>query len=573
MDREIIDPRTGDKFIISTKLPDDTGLVPLIYEKRDFVLEIRALLKCLRLIRYEIPEFGVPTSIASYISGLNYKTNYWNQMAMTFDFMTANKELRFFSHEQCKDVVWKSLTSENKIDYISEVKEREEIERKENEKIKKWVPAAEYFADEMLAINADINENQELEMLELLCENVGDPRQIIWSFAFNERMINVIKHDRFWTLWNRYFDHPKYKSYMLRYVFYILLFEERIRYSNMTVSCRNIFKLEDGHLLSKQISVGIETMTHPFIFIADPFFNNLSFYTGANGRAIVTRPEFERRLNYMVPFLRESKLVLANYNACISGSVLLPCISDVPQQALFNSWEEFTQYYYSDSDIDISIHVDQQEEYYEVAERFIRDLTAEMRTYNIAVGYEKVERQNGYKYCLKFVSPNPGDQIKYRSIDLFHSRRDPVRLTKMYHLAVVRSFYDGLNVWIHSSAIVSILSGLNYNFRYTTVVAQSLGNVILKYANRGFATNVTKTESTLLLSYLKKSPEWSNIACDTMGYVTTNHPFFYKNGLPPRFVGSLNRDIITWNKSLKHTRFGKIIPPMTDYTDIESAFC
>lgn len=199
MDRVIVDPKTGDKFIISTQLPHDVCLVPLIYEKRDYVLEIRALLKCLRLIRYEIPEFGVPTSIASYISGITYKSNYWNQMAMTFDFMTANKELRFFSHDQCKDAIWKSLTADNKVDYISEIKEREEQERKENEKIKKWVPAKEYFAneEEMLAIKNDINEAQELEMLELLCENVGDPRQIIWSFAFNERMTNVIKNPKF----------------------------------------------------------------------------------------------------------------------------------------------------------------------------------------------------------------------------------------------------------------------------------------------------------------------------------------------------------------------------------------
>lgn len=571
MDRVIVDPKTGDKFIISTQLPHDVCLVPLIYEKRDYVLEIRALLKCLRLIRYEIPEFGVPTSIASYISGITYKSNYWNQMAMTFDFMTANKELRFFSHDQCKDAIWKSLTADNKVDYISEIKEREEQERKENEKIKKWVPAKEYFAneEEMLAIKNDINEAQELEMLELLCENVGDPRQIIWSFAFNERMTNVIKNPKFWEIWNRYFDHPKYKSYMLRYAFYILLFEERIRMSNMSTESRNMFNLNDAHFLSKQMT-GLETMTHPMVFMADPFFNNLTFYTGAGGRGIVDQSEFQRRLNYMAPFLKESKLNLAKYNACISGSTLLPCISNVPHQALFNSWEDFVTYYYSDSDIDISIHVDKQEEYHEIAERFIADLTLAMQAYNVSVGYEKVERMSGFKYCLRFISSN---QAKYRSIDLFHSRRDPVRLTKMYHLAVVRSYYDGLNVWMHTSAVVSILSGLNYNFKYTTVIAQSLGNVILKYAIRGFATNITKTESQVLMSYMKKSPDWSSVACDSIGYVTINHPFFYKRGLPPKFSGALNRDIITWNKSMRHTRFGKIIPPMIDYTDIESAFC
>ncbi len=569
MNREIVDPKTGDKFIITSNLPPDAGLVPLIYEKRDFVLEIRSLLKCLRLIRYEIPEFGVPTSIASYISSLTYKSSYWNQMAMTFDFMTANKELRFFSHESCKDPVWKDLTSDKKVDYISEIREREEQERKEEEKIKKWVPAKEYFADEPLAIKNDINELQELEMLELLCENVGDPRTVVWSFAFNERMTNVIKRQQFWDIWNKYFDHPKYKAYLLRYLFYILLFEERIRYQDIDHRSRNIFSLEDAHQISQQMS-GLETMIHPMVFIPDPFFNNLTFYTGANGRSITDKIEFERRLNFMVPFLSESKLVLSNYNACISGSVLLPCISNVPQQAWFDTWEEFANYYYDDSDIDISIHVDKQEEFYETAERFITDLTTAMQQLNVSVGYERVERQNGYKYCIKFVSQIPN---KYRSIDLFHSRRDPVRLTKMYHLAVVRSYYDGVSVYMHSSAVVSILSGLNYNFKYTSVVAQSLGNVILKYAYRGFATNVTKTEGTLLLAYLKKSPEWSQVACETMGFVSIRHPFFYKKGLPPKFTGALNRDIITWNKSMRHTRFGKILAPMTDYTDIESAFC
>jgi hypothetical protein len=132
---------------------------------------------------------------------------------------------------------------------------------------------------------------------------------------------------------------------------------------------------------------------------------------------------------------------------------------------------------------------------------------------------------------------------------------------------------------LHSSAVASVLSGLNYNFKAGKLMAQSIGNVILKYAIRGFATSVTKSEMAMLVKYISSSPDWNrNLQQQLqqqsveMGYVTIKHPFFYKD-LPPKFRGPPNRDIIKWTKSLKHTRFGKIIPPFSEPTEVESAFC
>jgi len=573
----VVDPKTGDKFFISGS---DSDLKILIYEKRDIVLELRPLLKCLRIIHYDIPEFGVPTTIASVINKMayNYKSNYWNQMALQFDFMNIPKEMRFFVTEKCTDVAWQNAVGKQEpVDYEKRITDCEKMEKMEQERRvhstelaqPNWISKQEYqeYQEELLAIKNDINIDQELEMLELLCENVADPKALIWSFIFNEKMTIAIKQQRFWNLWNRHFE---YKStiYMLRYTMYILLFEEWVRCIDIDQTCRNIWTLDEAHLLSQSMAhISKDTMYHPFIFLADPYFSNLSFYMGSSGRSIVGNDIFKQRLSYMVPLINDAAVDLQKYHMCLSGSSLLPCVCDVPHQSLFNSWEEFVNYYYSDSDIDLSIHCDTKDEFYSIAEQFVTDITAAMSKSGVNVSYEKIERHVGYKYCIKFTG-NP----KYRSIDLFHSKRDPVKLTKMYHLAVVRLYYDGLQVRFHSSSVASILSGLNYNFKAGKVMVQSIGNVILKYATRGFATNVTKSEAVMLLNYISISPKWL-LTDSELGYVSIKHPFFYRKSLPPKFNPPFNRDIIKWTKSMKHTRFGKIIPPFDDYTSIESAFC
>lgn len=247
------------------------------------------------------------------------------------------------------------------VDYELRIKECEKMEQMEKERREKsdhpqqWVSKQEYFQEELLAIRNDINIDQELELLELLCENVGDPKSLIWSFIFNERMTHAIKTTQFWRLWNTYFD-AKSTAYMLRYTMYIMLFEEWVRCVDIDVSCRNMWTLEEAHLLSNNMtSVSKDSLTHPFIFIADPFFSNLSYYMGSNGRSFVDMETFRTRLSYMVPFI---DINLQKYNMCLSGSALLPCISNVPHQSMFNTWEEFADYYYpkDKSDIDLSIH-------------------------------------------------------------------------------------------------------------------------------------------------------------------------------------------------------------------------
>jgi hypothetical protein len=87
-------------------------------------------------------------------------------------------------------------------------------------------------------------------------------------------------------------------------------------------------------------------------------------------------------------------------------------------------------------------------------------------------------------------------------------------------------YYIGLN--IIRSCLCSTLSGLNNDYKWF-FNSKPCVEVILKYAQRGFATVINEKEKNAMIEYMKISPRWKqfiNKDIDVMGMMTQSHLFF-----------------------------------------------
>jgi hypothetical protein len=97
-----------------------------------------------------------------------------------------------------------------------------------------------------------------------------------------------------------------------------------------------------------------------------------------------------------------------------------------------------------------------------------------------------------------------------RPIDLFMIAYPPIIMVKKFHLPCVKMYYDNLRLYILSSCVSALLSGINYQYKWFSC-NKVAGDIIVKYCNRGITTILNDEEIKALAEYIKISPRWSAI--------------------------------------------------------------
>lgn len=106
----------------------------------------------------------------------------------------------------------------------------------------------------------------------------------------------------------------------------------------------------------------------------------------------------------------------------------------------------------------------------------------------------KIEDTIRYK-----ISDNPQNapEVKYltRPFEVFRSRdaHEPYSTIARFHLPCVRGYYDGTNVYMTPSCVMSHLTLMNLDYNYFAGSAQPI-EIVLKYLKRGYGTYLNASE-------------------------------------------------------------------------------
>ncbi len=173
------------------------------------------------------------------------------------------------------------------------------------------------------------------------------------------------------------------------------------------------------------------------------------------------------------------------------------------------------------SDVDIGIHAADYNDFKVLAYSLFEKIRDNVKNYGPIYITKNVTITN-FKYTVS----GPG---LIRPIDIFCIYKTPEKLVKSFHLAAVRMFYDGKKVKLFQSCVSSLLTGINHTYKWMSC-NKVPGDIILKYAQRGYSTVMNTVETKAIIEYIKKDKRWNkhlNYANGVMGTYSTNNTFFY----------------------------------------------
>jgi len=329
-----------------------------------------------------------------------------------------------------------------------------------------------------------LNLDAEVRMLQMLDEMQLPTLEFCIRYMLDPKRCHIVKHPGFWSL----VKPSSIVGYALYYSMYILRHEETTIFSKISRRHRSVFTHSEAIRLPRVQAIQL-----------DPHMQQLSgrihsstampFYVRGS-RRLTTAAEFSRRFDIITGGCLRG-INLAELNAAVSGSILVPCAATSPLEELFhheywgviprqaerwgNTMSEqdkqfalFAEYYYPShdslialevpaakarrsflveekappiknrgyntiSDIDISISVKSGDEFTDIAQTIFKKIQANCR---MPIAMEKKETLSSFKYKIF----GPGIM---RPIDLFQIYYDPVRMTKKFHLPCVKMWFEG----------------------------------------------------------------------------------------------------------------------------------
>lgn len=98
-----------------------------------------------------------------------------------------------------------------------------------------------------------------------------------------------------------------------------------------------------------------------------------------------------------------------------------------------------------------------------------------------------------------------------RPVDLFMVADPPIVIVKKFHLPCVKMYYDGPNLYMLSSCVSALMSGINYNYKWFSC-NKVAGDIMIKYCNRGITTILNHGEICALTEYVRIAPRWEAIS-------------------------------------------------------------
>ena len=370
------------------------------------------------------------------------------------------------------------------------------------------------------------------------------------KLAYNYKTCHIIYEPAFWDFISRTKVHNQILRYILQYSNYILKHEEMIMMSDVHIKNRIVTTLDRACRLPNFYANSIELNPHlVHITGRDGLSRCVPFYL-EGVRKLCTIEEFQERFEIATNGIFKG-IDLTKYNACVSGSILVPCVHKSPLEKLFNSFKEYLEYYYPGydsivpnaelqetfgynllADVDIAIRTDAGEDYETLANALIEQI--KLNAANI-----KVNVVSNHRKMKKFqLAPDNPSTIcgLTRPMEIFHIfNSTAIKMVKRFHLPLVRMYYDSKDVIMLRSCIASLLTGVcdSYKWFSSNKIA---ADVMLKYAQRGVSIILNENERTILQEYIRSNGRWKTLPVDKwFGICTTQHIFFH----PDRWQGGL----------------------------------
>ena len=215
------------------------------------------------------------------------------------------------------------------------------------------------------------------------------------------------------------------------------------------------------------------------------------------------------------------------------------------------------------SDIDISIHAKNRNEFKVLVYKLFEKIRDNVKHYG-SIWIVKKETKSSFKYEIY----GPG---LIRPIDIFYPGRSPEKMIKSYHLGAVRMFYDGKNVKLFHSCVATLLTGINLHYKWMSC-NKIPGDIILKYAQKGYSTVLNNIETKAIIAYIKHDLRWNKCLDENdniMGMCKINNKFFYPDHFNAGFRMNLNpqkkwgENNIVYNNSNE-----RLSPPILKYGEI-----
>lgn len=188
------------------------------------------------------------------------------------------------------------------------------------------------------------------------------------------------------------------------------------------------------------------------------------------------------------------------------------------------------------SDMDLMISTDTMEEFDEIAQSHYQAILKSARENPEFAGkisriiMERVDTENKYRYHIKGL---------HRVVEIYHVRGIPQTIVR-FHLACVRLWYDGSQVYCFPSFVTAAMTGLNIDIRWVSC-NKDLRDVVMKYFSRGFGTLLNSADRRSLIHHIQNPPANSTFRWPDIG--------------PPHNGGGFNwRARRYWNELLFHDR-------------------
>ncbi len=175
-----------------------------------------------------------------------------------------------------------------------------------------------------------------------------------------------------------------------------------------------------------------------------------------------------------------SEVINENENFVINNSVVKICTEEI-------------------SDIDISLHVDDNEIYEKYVYEIYEKIKANCKSDDVYIN--KVKTINNFKFKIH----GPG---LIRPIDIFKTTKSIIQLVGSYHVCGVHSFYNGKDLTLFRSGLSCLLSGVSEKYSWFSV-RKSIIDTFLKYASKGISSCLNKVELLCLEKALENEDRWS----------------------------------------------------------------
>jgi hypothetical protein len=282
---------------------------------------------------------------------------------------------------------------------------------------------------------------------------------------------------------------------ILHYTMRMLYLDEVRYWLRLDATCRIFIPLDVAHELPR-ICEGVNHWQEPYNVAYYPSKTrsnfNLDMTSAIKGeRGLRTLEDFRARMHIATRGLLAR--IEWDGRTFFNGSLLLACAAVNPLEETDGGFEQHLAARYAGADIDLMIECDTLEEFDRVAEAHIEAIRAVCD-----VEIERVTTRNKHKYVVR---------ARGMSIDMYHVTDGPWVISR-FHLACVRAWYDGAEVYCLPSFIVAANTGVCPDIRWISC-NKDLRECLFKYARRGYGATLNRCDAIVMSEYIKARHPWA----------------------------------------------------------------